>query len=213
MSYSKCVCMICQSTVAIPKKRNVERHFRTVHRNYDTDFRPKSELRKRKVNELKSQLSGLQSFFPQLSSKAKTATEASFWLSHSIIKHKKSFQDGEMIKEAFIEAADLLFLDFKKTPEILSSIKALQLSRTTVTWHGEVMAEVLTQQLWKDIAHCEHFLLQLDESTDVNDTSQMCIFIRMVFYRYDCKRLAVNNSSYERTHAGRAHFSIFQKLY
>ena len=40
MSYSKCVFLICQSTIAIPKKGNVERHFRTVHRNYDTDFPP-----------------------------------------------------------------------------------------------------------------------------------------------------------------------------
>ena len=38
--YSKCVCLIFQSTIAIPKKENAERHFRTVHRNYDTDFLP-----------------------------------------------------------------------------------------------------------------------------------------------------------------------------
>ena len=80
--HSKCVCLICQSTIAIPKKGNVERHFRTVHRNHDTDFPPKSELRKRKVKELKSQLSGQQPFFSKLSSKAKAVTEASFWVSH-----------------------------------------------------------------------------------------------------------------------------------
>ncbi|KAI2644918.1 general transcription factor II-I repeat domain-containing 2-like protein [Labeo rohita] len=43
------------------------------------------------------------------------------------------------------------------------------------------MAEDLTQQLWKDITDCECFSLQLDESTDVSDTAQLCIFIRMVF--------------------------------
>ncbi|KAF7650099.1 hypothetical protein LDENG_00131240 [Lucifuga dentata] len=177
MSYSKCVCLICQSIIAIPKKGNVERHFRTVHKNYDTDFPPKSELRKRKVRELKSQLIGQQSFFTQPNSKAKAATEASFRVSHSIIKHKKSFQDGEMIKEAFVEAADSLFQDFKNKPEILSSIKALQLSRSTVTRRCEVMADDLTQQLWKDIADCECFSLQLDESMDISDTAQLCIFI------------------------------------
>ena len=169
-------------------------------------------------------------------------------MSHSIIKHKKSFQDGEVIKEAFVEAADSLFRDFKNKPEILSSIKALQLSRSRVTRRCEVMAEDLTrhcevmaedltrhcevmaedltrhcevmaedltrhcevmaedltrhcevmaedltrrcevmaenltQRVWKDIADCcECFSLQLDESTDVSDTAQMCIFIRMVF--------------------------------
>ena len=105
------------------------------------------------------------------------------------------------------------FGTLKNKPEILSSIKALQLSITTVTWHCEVIAEDLTQQLWKNFADCEHFLLQLDESTDVNDTSQLCIFVRMVFYRYSCKRGAVNNTAHERTHARRAHFSVFQKLY
>lgn len=45
----------------------------------------------------------------------------------------------------------------------------------------EAMAADLTQQMWKDIRDCECFSLQLDESTDVSDTAQMCIFIRMVF--------------------------------
>ena len=164
------VCLICQSTIAIPKKGNVERHFRTAHKNYDTNFPPKSELRKRKVKELKCQLSG-QSFFSELTSKAKATTEASFRVSHLIVKNKKSFQDAEMVKEAFVEAADSLFRDFKNKAEILSSIKALQLSRSTVTRRIEAMAEDVTQQLWKDIAYCECFSLHLDKSTDVSDTA------------------------------------------
>ena len=51
---TKSVGLIRQSTIAIPKKGNMERHFRTVHGKYDTDFPPKSELRKKKVKELKS---------------------------------------------------------------------------------------------------------------------------------------------------------------
>ena len=64
---------------------------------------------------------------------------------------------------------------------VLGSIKALQLSRNTVTRRSEAIAEDLTRQLWKAIADCECFSLQLDESTDVSDTAQLCIFIRMVF--------------------------------
>ena len=44
---------------------------------------------------------------------AKANTKALLRVSHSIIKHKNFFQDGEMIKEAFVEAADSLFQDFK----------------------------------------------------------------------------------------------------
>lgn len=54
-------------------------------------------------------------------------------------------------------------------------------SRSTVTRRREAMAEDLTKQLWKDIVDCECFSLQLDESTDVSDTAQLCIFIRMMF--------------------------------
>ncbi|XP_061525889.1 zinc finger protein 25-like [Phycodurus eques] len=84
------------SAIALPKKGNVERHFRTVHGKYDTDFPPKSELRKRKVKELKSRLSGEQSFFTQHTSKAQAATEASFRVSHVIVKNKKYSQEREM---------------------------------------------------------------------------------------------------------------------
>ena len=181
MSFSKCVCLICQCTIALPKEGNVERHFRTAHKNCDTEFPPKSELRRKKLKELKSQLSGQQSFFTEVTSKAKAVTEASFRVSHFIVKKKKSFQDGEMVKEAFIEAADSLFRDFKNKPKSLGSIKALQLSRNTVTRHSEAIAEDLIRQLWKNIADCECFSLQLDEFTDVSDTAQLCIFIRMVF--------------------------------
>lgn len=97
MSFSQCLWLICQCAIAIPKKGNVERHFRTIHRTYDTDFPLKSELRKRKVRELKCQLSGQQSLLTQHSSKARTTTEASFRASHLLVKHKKSFQDGETV--------------------------------------------------------------------------------------------------------------------
>ncbi|KAK7939582.1 hypothetical protein WMY93_002908 [Mugilogobius chulae] len=113
-SFSKCICLICKVSIAIPKKGNVERHFRTVHKKYDSDYPPKSEIRKKKISELKTQLSGQQSRLLRPNSRAKASTEASFRVSHLLIKHKKSFQDGEIIKEAFLEAADVLFRDSKQ---------------------------------------------------------------------------------------------------
>ena len=41
----------------------------------------------------------------------------------------------------------------------------------------EAIAKDLTQQLLKDTADGEFFSLQLDESADVSDTAQLCIFI------------------------------------
>ena len=91
------------------------------------------------MKELKSQLLGQQSFFTQATSEAKAATEASFRVSHIIVKNKKSFQDGEMVKEAFIEAADSLFRDFKIKQKSclrskLSSCQGVQLHGVVKPW-------------------------------------------------------------------------------
>ena len=105
----------------------MERRYRTVHGKYDTNFPPESELRTKEVKELKSHCRDSSHFFTQQTLKAKAATDSSFRVSYVITKNKKSFQEEEMVKEAFIQAADSLFRDFKNKAEILSSIKALQL--------------------------------------------------------------------------------------
>lgn len=113
MNNSKCVCLICHVSPALTKKGNLERHFKSCHKNYETNFPPKSELRKRKVHELKSQLSAKQNLFTGAKLKSRAATIASFRVSRVLAKHKKAFQEGEVFKEAFLEAADSLFDNMK----------------------------------------------------------------------------------------------------
>ena len=48
-----------------------------------------------------------------------------------------------MVKEAFIEAADSLFINFKNKDEIMSAIKDSRLPRNTVTRQFEGMEENL----------------------------------------------------------------------
>jgi len=54
----------------------------------------------------------------------------------------------------------------------------VQLSRGTVTRRCEGMAEDVEEQLRKDVEQCQCFSLQFDESTDVVDVAQLCVFIR-----------------------------------
>ncbi|XP_014240057.1 protein FAM200A-like [Cimex lectularius] len=63
----------------------------------------------------------------------------------------------------------------------MSAIRELQLSRPTVTRRIEVMSQDIADKLKHDIMECTYFSLQFDESTDMTDTAQLCIFIRMVF--------------------------------
>lgn len=74
-----------------------------------------------------------------------------------------------------------MFESFKHKSEILSSLMDVQLSRNTVVRRRKCLTEEVSEQLDRDIRECMFFSLQFDESTDVVDTSQLCIFIRLVF--------------------------------
>ena len=82
------------------------------------------------------------------------------------------------MKEAFLDAADSLFDDFKNKTEIMKAIKEVQLSHNTTTRRCEVDVE---EQLRKDIDVWKCFSLQFDESTDMVDVAQLCVFIWIVF--------------------------------
>ncbi|XP_057667227.1 general transcription factor II-I repeat domain-containing protein 2A-like [Diorhabda carinulata] len=114
--------------------------------------------------------------FTRPAKQSKAATIASFKISHILAKHKKPFEDGSVVKEAFIEAGETLFGDFKNKIEIMSAIRELQLSHPTVTRRIEVMSQDIADKLKHDIMECTYFSLQFDESTDMTDTAQLlCI--------------------------------------
>lgn len=181
MFKDKCLCLICNSKVALPKRANVERHFKTTHTKYATDFPFGSEGRKIKVRELKSSLSAQQSFFTKPDSKSKAAALASFAVAEILIKRKKPFEDGELIKEAMQKAGEALFNDFKNKKEIMSAINDIPLSRNTVMRRSEALSQNLEQLLKEDLQKCSFLSLQFDESTDVTDIAELCIFVRLVF--------------------------------
>ncbi|XP_060799461.1 zinc finger BED domain-containing protein 5-like [Neoarius graeffei] len=159
----------------------------TVHKSYAKDFLAKSALRTEKVNNLRRQLAAKQAVFTRPVNKSKTATIASYRVSRVLAKHKKCFKDGEVFKEAFVEATDALFADFKNKKEIMSAIQETQLSRNTITRRCETMSEDIERQLRNDIESCLCFSLQFDESTDAVDVAQLCVFIRMVFHNMMAK--------------------------
>jgi len=187
MINGKCCCLICNASISLPKRGNLERHFKTIHKTFAVDYPLDSELRKCKIMELKTCLSSQQSFFTKLTSKSKAATAASFRVSYILAKNKKSFSDGVIVKEAFLEAAESLFCDFENKSDIISAITDMQLSRNTVTRRVVEISSNLKNQLMIDIENCTAFSLQADESTDVADVSQLIIFIRMVFKDFSTK--------------------------
>jgi hypothetical protein len=77
MVKDKC-CLICNASVSLPKKDNLERHYNSLNSNkYDADFPPKSEIRKVKLKELKSKLAA-QQLMAKPGSLSNNATRSSF---------------------------------------------------------------------------------------------------------------------------------------
>lgn len=181
MSNDKCICLICRAAIATLKKGNVERHFSTCHSKYKSDYPASSELRKAKIKELKLCLKTQQSFFTKPVLKHEAANIASFRVSKLIAQRKRPFEEGEVMKEAFLEAADSLFATFKNKAEIVAAIKDMPLSRQTVTRRVELMAEDISSQILLDLQNCIYFSVQLDETTDYVGTAQLAVFVRMVF--------------------------------
>lgn len=208
----KCVCLLCNVSVSVGKKGNVERHFKTVHSGIERDYPLNSTLRKEKVMQLKSQLNAQQSTFFKTLDKSKAATEASFRVSKVIAQHRKPYEDGELIKVAFLEAADTLFDNFKNKAEIMSAIKSVQLSANTVMRRVEAMSSDVTSQLKTDFDRCSYFSLQLDESTDVVDTAQLAVFVRMVFEDFETKEELVKVVPLTGHTTGNDIFLAFKKL-
>ena len=94
---------------------------------------------------------------------------------------KKPFEDGEVVKETFCKAREVFFTAFKNKPGILPTIKNMPLSWNTVMRRTEIMGKNLENQLQKDLHKCNFLSLQFDESTDITDIVQLCIFVWMVF--------------------------------
>jgi len=53
MINENCTWLICNASLALPKKGNLERHFMTRHAKYNDDYPLGSEARKMKVRDLK----------------------------------------------------------------------------------------------------------------------------------------------------------------
>jgi len=134
-----------------------------------------------------------QNTFFTAKNKSKAHTEASLKVSYILASHKKPYSDGVIIKEAMLGVAESLFHDFKNKNEIISAIKQVPLSRNTVTRRVDEIANDVSDQMKNDLAKCEFFAWQMDESTDITDTPQLLVFIRMVFSDFSVKEALLTN--------------------
>ena len=119
----------------------------------------------------------------------------SFKLSEAIAEKGKPFSDGEFIKHCLLIFAEL------SCPEKKHLIEQT-LSRYTVARRIDTMACHLEAALAENINKFSHFSLALDESTDINDTAQLAVFIRGVTDDFEVREELLDLSSMKSTTTG-----------
>uniref|UniRef100_A0A0L8HZ71 Uncharacterized protein n=1 Tax=Octopus bimaculoides TaxID=37653 RepID=A0A0L8HZ71_OCTBM len=91
-----------------------------------------------------------------------------------MLKCNKPFSDGELIKQCMMDCASVVCLEMK------GKFKNISLLRRTVMQRIEIISEEMTQQLRDASKDFACYSLAVDESTNIQDTAQLQIFVRGV---------------------------------
>ncbi len=129
----RCVCVICNETVAVMKEYNVGRHFETKH-----EFRIVHGCRANTEGEAIDSwpASPTKSVF----SWEQNATAASYDVAMLIAQHGKPFSDGDFVKQCLMKVTERMY------PEKVQDYNNVSLSRNTIVRRIEdLSANVLLQ--------------------------------------------------------------------
>jgi hypothetical protein len=124
--------------------------------------------------DLKSNLSKKSLFIKAITNEAENLT-GSCEVCLELVKHKKCFRDGELMKHCAIKMANA-FRDSK----IAEKFKTASLSHQTVGRIVTEMADNVSDTLLCVMNDCEYYSLGLDGSTDFTDVCQLMTFVRKI---------------------------------
>jgi len=178
MPNDKSICLICHSVVAVAKEANLQRHYTTMHSDFEKNYPSGSKVRDDKLSSLKGNLLNQQNSFKRMMKATDCVTEASLQISWVLAKKQKPLSDGETVKECLQACAESLFAEFKNKSEIKKQITDLSLSHQTVARRVEMLARDVTCHLRRDSQNASGFSLAVDESADISDTEQLIVYVR-----------------------------------
>ncbi|KAJ4930070.1 hypothetical protein JOQ06_019084 [Pogonophryne albipinna] len=176
----KCICLLCDNVISQFKRSNLQRHHDTKHPKFSTDFPKGGELRAEKLARLKQNRTAQKNLFHTNTSER--ATEASYKITHELMKKMKPYTDGEMVKDCILLACSTLFPEKK---HLEREAKKIQLSDSTVARRASDISENIAHTLKDKLSSAEFVSLAMDESLDINDTPQLLIFIRAINSKFD----------------------------
>ena len=96
-----------------------------------------------------------------------------------IAKSGQPFTDSDFVKQCMITASE------KLCPEAVRKLQMVDLNRMTVQRRISHLSTDVTRQLANKAANFVYFSLAADESTDINSTAQLLVFVRGVSSSFD----------------------------
>lgn len=119
----KCVCLICNETVAVMKESNVRRHYETKHPTF-TSYT--AAEREDKVQHMAANLQAQQQYFYPANNTQENATIASYEVAQLIARRGKAFSDGDLVKQCLIKVAGIM------CPEKMQEFNNVSMSTNTI---------------------------------------------------------------------------------
>ncbi|XP_029636906.2 general transcription factor II-I repeat domain-containing protein 2-like [Octopus sinensis] len=91
-------------------------------------------------------------------------------------------------------------------PEVKSKVEAISLSRRTIVRRIDAIAVNIHEQLLTASGRFQWFSIALDESTDIQDTAQLLIYIRGIDENFEITEELLSMESLKDTTTGKAVF-------
>ncbi|XP_029654859.1 general transcription factor II-I repeat domain-containing protein 2-like [Octopus sinensis] len=170
--------LICNKFIAIPKEYNLKRHYQSNHLSYNYFegikllINQEGPMRVSKLNELRKNLSALQTYFTKNHNRSTALVTGSYEISRMLAVNGKSYSDGDFIKQCLVKTANII------CPDDAHLFKDISLTRNTVAEHINEMALNLKHQLKSDLLKFEYFSIAIDETVDIVGIAQLAIFFR-----------------------------------
>ena len=173
--------------MAVFKEYNLRRRYESRHKEkYDS---LQGQMRVDKLSKLKIGLLAQQNIFARQTQVNQSAVRASFRFAQLIASSDKPFTDGEFVKKCMNAVVEDV------CPKKKDVFNTVSLSASTITRRIEEIGGNLYAHLLQKTKKYEFFSLALDESTGVQDTAQLLIFIRGVNANFEmCEELAALQS-------------------
>ena len=106
------------------------------------------------------------------------ATAASLRVAWILPKKKRPFTESETIKECMLVVLEEVVRDKKMKSEVIESVEQVPISDTSTMRRVELLGIHVFENLLVSLKKAEFISLAIDESTDIRDTAQLCIYVR-----------------------------------